>query len=1169
MATFNGTSGANTANATTGTLTGFAGGTISELQDGIGDTFNGDGDNDTVVAGSGNDTLNGGLGADSLTGGLGNDFFDGGDGADTLIGGTGGDAYVYFSASDLTGDSIDGGADIDIVQIGFAGNADFTNANSVSIASIDFLVFFGSVNHNVIFNAAQFGGAGMPANLAIQGDGGSQEIITINNTSGTFSAAGFTFGSWDAAVDRIVINGGGSADSITGSSVADSITGGNGNDTIEAGLGDDTVDGGDGTDDIVSFANYAPVSGTTGISFHFGFLGTAKDTNGAGLDTYSNVEGVIGSAFNDFLTGGDNAEFMRGGAGNDNFRGGNEADTLIGDAGNDLFEYRDQLQADGDSIDGGADEGGDRDLISVIMPATIDFSNVTIASVGTTSIEGLQFIGNGTHEAIFNAAQFSTTGISTNLAIRGVAGSQDIVTINNVTSAFSPAGFTFSDWSVTDRLVLNGSTFADAITGTGQGDSINGGNGNDTIEGGAGNDIMDGGAGTGDIISYASFVPVSGTTGIFFGLSASVQNNAITGNDIYTNFEGVIGTAFDDSISGSTGSDILRGGAGRDTLIGGNGTDTLIGDAGSDTFTYAASSDLTGDSIDGGADGGSGGDVIVISFSGVADFTGITFASTGNTSIEYFRFTGNGTNSAVFNAAQFGATGIAANVRIDGVFGSQDTITINNANGSFSAGNFNLAFWEAVDRLVINGGTGADSITGFDTNDSIFGGEGNDTINGGAGFDTIDGGNGIDTNDLSAPQGVNIQFDLVTGVVTRPGGSATPTAVNFENAIMGGGNDSVTGTSGANSIAGGAGADVLQGASGNDTLDGGTGADALNGGGGKDVASFAFASTSATFSRSIAWSWNVANAGETDNLFGVEVARFADRNVALREAARSDVSGDGTSDLVFYSASAGLISYYEMNPAGGYTWKNIGGVGAGYTPYTGDFNGDGEADVLWFNGSSLSYYDVNTSGGGYVWNNIGGVSPGFTPIVGDYDGDGTSDIAFFNQTTGALSWYDINPAGGYTWKNIGSVGPGFTPLTGDFNGDGETDIGWFNGTSLSYYDITNTGGYAWNNIGSVGPGHTPLTGDFNNDGTTDVAFINQTTNAISFYAVNPNGGYTWYNIGSVAPGYTATAADANNDGKTDIVFTGFGSVSYYDIGPTGGYTWNNIGGVGAGYLLVA
>ena len=39
MATFTGTAGADVADASTGTLTGFTGGTQAALQDGIGDTF--------------------------------------------------------------------------------------------------------------------------------------------------------------------------------------------------------------------------------------------------------------------------------------------------------------------------------------------------------------------------------------------------------------------------------------------------------------------------------------------------------------------------------------------------------------------------------------------------------------------------------------------------------------------------------------------------------------------------------------------------------------------------------------------------------------------------------------------------------------------------------------------------------------------------------------------------------------------------------------------------------------------------------------------------------------------------------------------------------------------------------------------------------------------------
>jgi RTX calcium-binding nonapeptide repeat (4 copies)/FG-GAP-like repeat/Cysteine-rich secretory protein family len=423
----------------------------------------------------------------------------------------------------------------------------------------------------------------------------------------------------------------------------------------------------------------------------------------------------------------------------------------------------------------------------------------------------------------------------------------------------------------------------------------------------------------------------------------------------------------------------------------------------------------------------------------------------------------------------------------------------------------------------------------------------------------------------------NVKLDLVNGneiwtnaTITTVSGASSVNLLGIENLGVTGGAaaERFNGNAGANLLSGGEGGDTLVGGAGADTLNGGAGSDSMDGGGGRDIATFAGASTSTILRQNGDRSWTVTEGGVSDTLTSIEVARFGNGvSTALREVARSDVSGDGVSDLVWRNATSGFISYYEVNAAGGYTWRNVGAVGSGYSAHTGDFNGDGQSDVLFFNGTSLSYYDVNP-GGGYVWRNVGGVAPGHTPIVGDYDGDSTSDIAFLNQATGALSWYDINPAGGYTWKNIGSVGAGYSPFAGDFNGDGASDIMFFDGSSVSYYDIDPAGGYTWHNIGSVGPGHRALVGDFSGDGVSDIAFINQTTNAVSYYEVNRSGGYTWRNIGSVTPGNTAFTGDFNNDGKTDIAFSGLGSVSYYDINPAGGYTWRPLGGVSAGYEIV-
>ena len=97
MATFTGTSGDDTANASTGTLTGFIGGSVAELQDDTGDTFIPLAGTDTIVAGSGDDVIN--LGVGDVSAG---DRFDGGEGTDSISLTTVGGSYNLSVATSPT-----------------------------------------------------------------------------------------------------------------------------------------------------------------------------------------------------------------------------------------------------------------------------------------------------------------------------------------------------------------------------------------------------------------------------------------------------------------------------------------------------------------------------------------------------------------------------------------------------------------------------------------------------------------------------------------------------------------------------------------------------------------------------------------------------------------------------------------------------------------------------------------------------------------------------------------------------------------------------------------------------------------------------------------------------------------------------------------------------------
>ena len=151
-------------------------------------------------------------------------------------------------------------------------------------------------------------------------------------------------------------------DTISAGGGNDVVSGGAGNDYIDGGTGDDILNGGDGDDVIYGGAGAATIlsfyNGDAGNDLLIGSPdGVAENFNGGdGVDTVSfamrnravdarldiqslplldsiiAVENLIGSRFNDTLTGNANANVLQGGLG---------ADVLIGGAGIDTASYAD------------------------------------------------------------------------------------------------------------------------------------------------------------------------------------------------------------------------------------------------------------------------------------------------------------------------------------------------------------------------------------------------------------------------------------------------------------------------------------------------------------------------------------------------------------------------------------------------------------------------------------------------------------------------------------------------------------------------------------------------------------------------------------------------------------------------------------------------------------
>jgi serralysin len=137
--------------------------------------------------------------------------------------------------------------------------------------------------------------------------------------------------------------------------------------------------------------------------------------------------------------------------------------------------------------------------------------------------------------------------------------------------------------------VLVGAGGNDVLFGRGGNDSLIGGDGNDALVGGVGADFLSGGDGI-DLASYGA-----ASSWVIADLLFPGINLGEAAGDGYDSIEGLVGSAFGDSlrgddlgnrIFGAGGNDGLYGRGGDDMLVGGPGADLLTGGAGFDTASY-------------------------------------------------------------------------------------------------------------------------------------------------------------------------------------------------------------------------------------------------------------------------------------------------------------------------------------------------------------------------------------------------------------------------------------------------------------------------------------------------------------------------------------------------------------------------------------------------------
>jgi Ca2+-binding RTX toxin-like protein len=247
-------------------------------------TLNGGDGNDTITGSAGNDVVIGGRGNDVANLGAGNDTFvwNPGDGSDTVDGGAGNDTLLFNGAN--VNENIDISANagrailsrdvgvvtmsldnIETIDVNALGGADTVTVNDMSKTD---------VRHVNVDLASQTGsgiGDGQADTVVINATSGD-DAITITEDNGVITVSGLatdvTISGFEAANDRLVINGLGGDDVISAAGLPANIllteNGGDGNDILIGGAGNDTLSGGAGDDTLIGGGGQDILDGGTG-----------------------------------------------------------------------------------------------------------------------------------------------------------------------------------------------------------------------------------------------------------------------------------------------------------------------------------------------------------------------------------------------------------------------------------------------------------------------------------------------------------------------------------------------------------------------------------------------------------------------------------------------------------------------------------------------------------------------------------------------------------------------------------------------------------------------------------------------------------------------------------------------------------------------------------------
>ena len=1019
--------------------------------------------------------------------------------------------------------------------------------------------FPGSPNNNpgplnAIFDQYSYvanGGAGNDTLLSyanadsFNGGGGNNTVDYVHYASGiTADLANPSLNTGNAAGDTYT-----NIIGLIGTNFNDTLIGDGNTNVLEGGIGADTLIGGGGP---IDYASYIHANGPVSADL----TGLTVNTGDAAGDTYSGIDGLIGSNFSDTLTGDNNNNFLRG-------RGG--ADHLIGGGGSDTADYNNAASVNGQGLvvdfsqpghNTGEAQGDTYNSIENIRGSS--FNDILKGDSGPNVLTGqggadtfVYAVDSVTHHGGADTIADFSHAQGDKIDLTGVA---NVHTFADVQAHATQNGAdTFIDFGGGDTLTLKGVTatnlvasdfiinpdFQQYLNWPREINPFAATQGSATTWIVPNNDGLTSTVfiGTGFTYNPATGLPTGGTVssmnlvnnldhtvlqtvtglssstladlGSFISQAESIHSQITWANTINQNNNGPISfSATDIRISDIDGTFTEFTGTGF-TQVGNQLTGTVTSvqhlDTNGTTVLQTVSLSAPALALVAAAlfSDEAGRGFYSLAAQGNTNFTGL-HAQVGTTNFYYTNLDDTpGNHAFVGEPISDNPTGPVANTVNFEDATSSVTVDIGAGTASWGAYHDTLTNIASVNGSnfddTLTGDNNSNGLSGNGGNDHLYGLGGDDFLNSGTGNDTLDGGAGNDWaiygnfDNGSVTTGVTVS--LAISGPQNTGSFGIDTLISIEN---------LQGTQFADTLTGNSGANIIWGNGGDDRIDGGGGSDFLTGGPGADTFVYATgyaADTITDFSHSD---------GDKIDLTGVTgVHTLADVQLHASGVSNTLIDFGGGDTLTLQGVSSGSLAASDFVFSTGTGSVTIGdhgtvdgSVGSGQLVTFGSANGT----LIVENSSNFSFSvsgSLLSPGDLIDFKNIA-----FTPIDDGYnsstdilsvgDGTNTATITIVGGTLGTFEFHSDGHGGTLVFDPPVSAS---TPESAAIEPANQTLTGTGSNDGFVFKAITDS---------QPGVGHFDTITDFtHNSDHIDFAALNglnSTVQAVTFHSLAAEAG---------------------------------------------------------------